>query len=282
MNISEWRDHAMRKLADTTETAALDAELLLAGVLGQSRAWLRSHGDTALSPADRDTLQSWLEQRCDHVPLAYLTGEQAFWTLTLTVTPGTLVPRPETEHLVEQALTRIPPDTPIDVADLGTGSGAVALAIASERPQAQVVATDLSEAALAVARDNAKRLGISNVRFRHGDWFDALPGMRFDVIASNPPYVEAGFTGLDTTLRHEPRDALAAGDDGLDDIRRIVATAGANLRAGGHLLLEHGHRQGPVVSGILLAANFQAVDTIPDLAGHDRITTAQWPGSSPD
>lgn len=272
----------MHKLAEASETAVLDAELLLAGVLGRSRAWLRSHGDTALSPADENTLAHWLEQRCDHVPLAYLTGEQAFWTLTLTVTPGTLVPRPETEHLVEQALVRIPAGAPADVADLGTGSGAVALAIASERPQAQVVATDVSEAALTVARENARRLGISNVRFRHGDWFDALPGMRFDVVASNPPYVEAGFAGLDTTLRHEPRGALAAGADGLDDIRRIAAAAGASLRAGGHLLLEHGHRQGPAVSGILRAANFQSVETTRDLAGHDRITTALWPGSGPD
>ncbi len=278
MNIADWRRAAAARLAEASDTATLDADLLLAGVLGRPRAWLRAHDDETLSAEDLATLSSWLEQRCAHVPLAYLTGEQAFWTLTLTVTPGTLVPRPETEHLVEAALACIPETGPVDVADLGTGSGAVALAIASERPEAQVVATDLSRAALDVACGNAERLGIGNVTFRHGDWFEALPGMRFDVIASNPPYVESGYPGLTDTLRHEPVSALASGPDGLDDIRRIAADAGAYLAPGGHILLEHGHMQGEAVSGILRAARFDAPRTLRDLAGNDRVTVAQWPG----
>ena len=285
MNISEWRRGALRRLADVSDSAALDADLLLSGVLRRPRAWLRAHDDTTIAAADLATLERWLAQRRDHVPLAYLTGEQHFWTLTLTVTPGTLVPRPETEHLVEQALARIPPDTDADVADLGTGSGAVALAIASERPRARVIATDVSRAALDVARGNAARLSIGNVAFRHGDWFDALPDAlprrRFDVIASNPPYVESDYPGLDAALRHEPRSALAAGADGLDDIRRIVAGAGAHLKPRGHLLLEHGHMQAGAVSGILRTARFEAPETYRDLAGNDRVTAATYPGTGP-
>ena len=278
MNIADWRRAAAARLAEASDTATLDADLLLAGVLRRPRAWLRAHEDETLADDDLATLSSWLEQRCEHVPLAYLTGEQAFWTLTLTVTPGTLVPRPETEHLVEQALALIPETGPADVADLGTGSGAIALAIASERPEAHIVATDISRAALDVASGNAQRLGIGNVTFRHGDWFKALPDMRFDVIASNPPYVESGYPGLAGTLRHEPRSALASGPDGLDDIRRIASQAGAHLKPGGHLLLEHGHMQGEAVSGILRAAEFDAPRTVRDLAGNDRVTVARWPG----
>lgn len=275
MNISEWRRHARGTLRDVSDSPERDADLLLSHTLGRNTAWLRAHDEHRLTDAERAALDGELGQRRLGVPMAYLLGEQPFWTLSLRVTRDTLVPRPETEHLVEQALARLPAGCGCRVADLGTGSGAVALAIASERPEVEVVATDRSPAALRVAAENARRLGIGNVQFVAGDWFEPLAGRQFELIASNPPYVEAGFAGLATTLRYEPRSALASGEDGLDDIRRIATRAPAHLAPGGWLVLEHGNRQAAAVSGILRRAGFVDATTYPDLAGHDRITAAR-------
>ena len=250
-----------------------EAELLLMHVLGCSHGWLYAHGSDALPPAAGGRFEELVRRRVAGEPVAYLTGRRGFWTLDLQVGPQTLIPRPETELLVELALERLPAGAPCRVADLGTGSGAIALAIASERPAARVVATDASLAALEVARANAAALGLSRVEFRGGDWFAPLAGECFDLVASNPPYIAAGDPHLARgDLRHEPASALAAGPDGLDDLRALVAAAPAHLHPGGWLLLEHGHDQGPAVRALLRQAGFGEVATAVDLEGRDRVS----------
>ena len=205
--------------------------------------------------------------------MAYITGRQGFWSLELEVTPATLIPRAETELLVELALARLPCDTACSVADLGTGSGAIALAIASERPLAKVVATDASAAALAVAQRNAARLGITHVRFAQGDWLAPLAGQAFDLIVSNPPYIEAADPHLgEGDLRFEPATALASGADGLDAIRRIVHAAPAHLDPGGWLLFEHGWNQGEASRALLAGAGYAEVFTARDLERRERVS----------
>ncbi|MFT4197387.1 MAG: peptide chain release factor N(5)-glutamine methyltransferase [Pseudoxanthomonas sp.] len=250
-----------------------EAEWLLLHVLGRDRAWLFAHADHAPEATQRAAFEALLARRLAGEPVAYLTGRRGFWTLDLEVDPATLIPRPETELLVELALQRLPGDAACAVADLGTGSGAIALAIASERPLAQVTATDASAAALAVARRNATAHGLERVRFVRGDWFAPLRGERFDLVASNPPYIAAGDPHLaQGDLRFEPAAALAAGADGLDDIRRIVAQAPAHLRPRGWLLLEHGHEQGAAVRALLVAAGLAEVATCRDLEARERVT----------
>jgi release factor glutamine methyltransferase len=253
-----------------------DAQWLLAHVLGRPRSWLFAFGDHAVAADEAARYEALVARRAAGEPVAYLTGRRGFWRFDLEVTPATLVPRPETERLVELALERLPAGSDLRVADLGTGSGAIALALASERPMARVVATDASEAALAVARRNAEMLGLRNVGFRRGDWFDCLGGERFDLVASNPPYIEAGDPHLDA-LRHEPAAALASGADGLDAIRTIARDAPAHLVAGGWLLLEHGWRQGEAVRALLAHAGFVDVATLRDLEGRDRVTLGRIP-----
>lgn len=257
---------------------AADADLLLAHALGRSRAWLLAHGGDAVAAADAAGFAALVERRAAGEPVAYLTGSRGFWSLDLAVTPATLVPRPETESLVELALERIPRDAEARIADLGTGSGAIALAIAKERPRARVVATDASAEALSVARDNAKRNAIGNVEFRHGDWFAPLEGETFDLVASNPPYIALGDPHLrQGDLRFEPATALSSGSDGLDAIRTIARDAPAHLRAGGWLLLEHGWEQGEAVRALLREAGFVQIATERDLEGRDRVTLGRQP-----
>lgn len=250
-----------------------EAEQLLLHVLGRDRAWLFAHGDDPLPASGAATLDAWLARRASGEPLAYLLGRRGFWTLDLQVSPATLIPRPETERLVELALERLPDDRPLRVADLGTGSGAIALALASERPLAQVVATDLSGDALQVAQANAETNRIANVAFRQGSWLAPLAGQRFDLIASNPPYIADGDPHLmQGDLRYEPPAALSSGADGLDAIREIVAKAPAYLLPGGWLLLEHGWDQGEAIRALLLAAGFVDVATETDIEQRDRVT----------
>ena len=258
----------------------LDAQLLLAHVLGQPRVWLLAHDDAALSDAQAARHAALCRQRADDVPLAYLTGEREFHGLPLAVGPGVLVPRPETEHLVDWALELLRDRTAARVADLGTGSGAIALAIARACPQARVTAVERSPQALSIARGNGRSLGLA-VDWREGSWWQPLQGERFDVIVSNPPYIADGDAHLDA-LRHEPRSALSAGPEGLDDLRRIVEGAPAHLVAGGWLLLEHGHDQGAAVRALLAGTDWDTVSTRPDLAGLDRCTGARLKsGTSP-
>ncbi|PNS07529.1 protein-(glutamine-N5) methyltransferase [Lysobacter silvestris] len=251
----------------------VDAEWLLLHVVDRPRTWLFTHGDDVATAQQVAGFEALVQRRAHGEPVAYVTGRRGFWTLDLDVTPATLIPRAETELLVELALQRLPSDRPSRVADLGTGSGAIALAIASERPRAHVIASDASIDALKVAAGNAKRLAIANVEFRHGEWFVPLQGERFDLIASNPPYISEGDPHLgEGDLRHEPASALSSGSDGLDDIRIIVANAPAHLHGGGWLLLEHGYDQGDRVRALLEQAGFTDVATQRDLEDRDRVT----------
>ena len=255
----------------------VDAALLLAHAAGRSRSWLYAHGDEEAGGDVAARYAGLVQRRVAGEPVAYLTGRRGFRHLELRVTPATLVPRPETELLVELSLARLPPRQAGRIADLGTGSGAIALAIASERPQASVVASDASAAALDVARANATELGIANVEFREGDWFAPLAGERFDLIASNPPYIALGDPHLgEGDLRFEPAAALSSGSDGLDAIRIIAAGAAAHLQAGGWLLLEHGLEQGAAVRALLSNAGFEAVSTAQDLESRDRVTLGRY------
>jgi len=249
-----------------------DAELLLAHVLGKSRSWLYAHSDDALADDIATGYAQILDRRIAGEPLAYLTGRKGFWRFELKVTPDTLVPRPETELLVELALAHLPRDRPVRVADLGTGSGAIALAIAYERPLAHVVAIDASAAALDVARENAKALRLSNVEFRLGDWCMPLAGDTFDVIASNPPYISLGDLHLED-LRYEPASALTSGHDGLDAIRAILRDAAFHLVPGGALFVEHGYRQGAKVRALFDAAHLRDVETANDVEKRERVTS---------
>lgn len=275
----DWRRRAAVALAAVSESPALDADLLLALALDRPRAWLMAHGDAPVTPALGRTLAALVARRLDREPMAYLTGKREFWSLEFDVTRDTLVPRPETELLVERALALLPPDATVRVADLGTGTGAIAVALAVERPRADIVATDASAGALAVARANAARHGAANVECIESDWWSALAGRHFDLVVTNPPYVEASDPGFDGDLRHEPRAALASGDDGLDDIRRIAAGLPAALADGGTVLIEHGHMQAAAVAGILGGFGFAAIRVHRDLAGHARVTEARRTGA---
>ncbi len=253
----------------------VDAEWLLLHALGRSRGWLLAHADDPLPTDVQMAYAALVERRAAGEPVAYLIGTQGFWSLELEVTPATLIPRPETELLVELALQHLPRDCSASVVDLGTGSGAIALAIAHERPQLVVTATDASSEALAVARRNAERLGMANVSFLHGDWLAPLAHRRFKLIVSNPPYIEAADPHLaQGDLRFEPASALASGADGLDDIRRIVRDARAHLQPGGWLLFEHGWNQGDAARALLAEAGYSEVFTAQDLERRDRVSGA--------
>jgi release factor glutamine methyltransferase len=257
----------------------IDAEILLLHVLGKPRSWLIAHADDVLDMDVQTAYALLVERRVAGEPVAYIIGRRGFWSFELEVTPATLIPRPETELLVELALARLPHEAGAAVADLGTGSGAIALAMAHERPGARVVATDASTEALAVAQRNALRLDVRNVTFMQGDWLTPLAGQRFNLIVSNPPYIEAADPHLGQgDLRFEPPDALASGGDGLDAIRRIVGDARGHLEVGGWLLFEHGWNQGEAARALLRAAGYADVMTVRDLEQRDRVSGGCWRG----
>jgi len=259
---------------------ATDARWLLAHACGRSQTWLFAHGRDPAPHEVVDRFEALVARRVAGEPVAYLTGVRGFFGFDLAVSPATLIPRPETELLVDLALARLPARG-ARVVDLGTGSGAIALAIARERPDADVLATDASAAALAVARANAATLGLSHVRFAHGDWYAPLNGTRVDLIASNPPYIEDGDPHLTQgDLRFEPAAALSSGADGLDAIRVLAAGAIAHLEPGGWLLVEHGLRQGAAVRALLVEAGLVEVDTVRDLEARDRATLGRAPGAA--
>jgi release factor glutamine methyltransferase len=259
--------------------ARLEAQILLGHTLGQARAWLIAHADDAPTPAQAGQFFALLQRRLGGEPVAYLLGEREFYGLAFRVTPAVLIPRPETELLVELALARMPAGHPCRVLDLGTGSGAVAVALALQRPAAEIIAVDQSAAALAVAEDNAARLGTHNLRFLHGDWYAPLGESRFELIVSNPPYIAAADPHLaQGDLRFEPAVALASGADGLDDIRAIIRGAAAHLQSGGWLLFEHGYDQAAACRQLLVQAGFQQVASAADLAGIERVSYGQWAG----
>lgn len=253
----------------------LDAQMLLCALLAQPRSWLLAH-DTDPLPLDTAArFTDLVARRAAGEPVAYLLGDKEFYGLSLRVGPGVLVPRPDTETLVDWALDVLPADPPTRVLDLGTGSGAIALAIRSRRPHASLTAVDASPEALAIAADNARQLQLP-LELIQGSWFGPLGTRRFGLIVSNPPYIAEGDPHL-PALRFEPRQALTAGPDGLDDLRLITAQAGAHLEPGGWLLLEHGYDQADAVQALLRAAGFTAVGTRHDLAGQPRCTGGQRP-----
>ena len=265
-----------RRRLEPAAAASLEAELLLLHVLGVKRAWLYANGDA--SPAEDQALafRALVERRQNGEPIAYLTGGREFWSLPLKITPDVLIPRPETELLVEVALEHLPENQPRRVVDLGTGSGAVALAIASERPACEVHATDVSEAALKVARDNGDALLSGRVAFHLGSWFEPLQG-KFHLIVSNPPYVSLGDPHLEQgDCRFEPRTALTPGPGGLEAIRNIAREAVRHIQPGGTLAFEHGYDQGKECREILEGLGYVDVETRQDLEGRDRVTLGSW------
>ncbi len=272
MNITAALQQAKQKID------SIDAEALLAHVLDKNRSYFRTWPEREIESQPLEQFQQLVTRRAAGEPLAYLTGWREFWSLLLQVSPATLIPRPDTELLVEQALKIIPADANWQIADLGTGSGAIALAIASERPNCHVVATDISTAALAVAQANAQRLNINNVEFRQGSWHEALKdGEQFQLIASNPPYIDADDKHLQHDgLPHEPLNALTPGTDGLAAIRTITKQMKKHLCPPGWLLLEHGYDQGQAVRELLNQHDYSEPHTQKDLSNNDRLTLATF------
>ena len=258
--------------------ARLDCEVLLAGVLDRDRAWLYAHPEAAVDSACAADFNALVLRRESGYPLAYLTGWKEFWSLRLTVDRHTLIPRPETEHLVEAALALVGKDETLNILDLGTGTGAIAIALASERPRASVTATDVSRQALSLAAENAASHGLPKLRFVLSDWFSGLGRQRFDLIICNPPYVETGDPGFTSgEIRHEPRLALDGGPRGLDAYRRVIPEAVRHLAGKGYLLMEHGHAQGAAVRELFRHCHYLEITTTRDYAGHERITRASCP-----
>ncbi len=265
--------HATKKLvASGSETARLDAELLLCHVLQKPRSFLFTWPDKTLDKGQQSLFCALIQRRSEGVPVAYLTGEKFFWNLQLTVNEHVLIPRPDTELMVELALSRPVPDNGI-VADLGTGTGAIALAMASQKPHWQVLAIDNSEQALHMAKANARRNHIHSVQFFLGNWCEPLAGKQLHMIVTNPPYIREDDPHLkEGDVRFEPLSALISGVDGLDDIRRIIQASASLLLPGGWLLIEHGYEQGKAVAQLLEAQGFSSVNTQKDLAGLERVT----------
>jgi release factor glutamine methyltransferase len=278
--IARLVDEGIARLQRVADDPRHEAEILLGAALGRTRAWIMAHPDERVLDCEAtDRYESHVTRRSHGEPVAYVLGEKEFWSLPLEVTPDVLIPRPETELVVELALTHLPRDQEVRVLDLAAGSGAIALALARELPRAAVVGTDLSAAAIAVARRNAQRLGLANVLFRTGHWFDPVAEERFDLIASNPPYIAETDARVEPAVRRfEPHAALFAGTDGLEALRVITGAAGRHLSPGGWLVVEHGDRQGPAVRELLSVAGFADVATHADLAGLDRCTEGRWPG----
>jgi release factor glutamine methyltransferase len=269
-------DEGAARLRRVSDDPRREAEVLLAAALGRTRAWLLAHPEERILDCDAtDRYESYVTRRAIGEPIAYILGEKEFWSLALRVTPDVLVPRPETELVVERALVHLPPERDARVLDLATGTGAIALAIAHERPACRVVGTDVAAAAIEVAAANARRLGLANAQFRVGNWYDAAGEETFDLIACNPPYVADGDPQLAWQVRrHEPPQALFSGPTGLESLEVVIDGAPAHLAPGGWLVLEHGTTQGDAVRSMLRAAGFSEVATFRDFAAHERCTEA--------
>jgi release factor glutamine methyltransferase len=274
LRIDAALEDATRRLEAVSDSARLDAELLLARAIDMPRSYLFAHPEDELDELAAERFEQALGRRIDGEPMAYITGSREFWSLELMVTPATLVPRPETELLVDLALREIPRNADWQVLDLGTGSGAIALAIARERSLCRLTATDISADTLAVAEQNARQLDIPDIEFLAGDWTEPVVGRIFNVIVSNPPYVCAGDTALEA-LRREPQQALVAGDDGLDAIRVLARDCGSLLAPGGVLLIEHGAEQQDAVADLLHEHGWSGVTCHKDYGGLPRVTVAR-------
>lgn len=275
MNFQHWLREAISQL-HVSDSPRRDAEILLEYVTGKGRTWILAFGETELTDAQRQQLAALLARRRRGEPIAHLIGEREFWSLPLFVSPATLIPRPDTECLVEQALARLPAAS-CRILDLGTGTGAIALALASERPDCDVTAVDRMPEAVALAQRNATRHAITNVRILQSDWFSALAGNRFEMIVSNPPYIDEQDPHLSQgDVRFEPLTALVAGDQGMADIKHIIERARAVLMPEGMLLLEHGWQQGTAVRDAFVRAGYHDVETCRDYGDNERVTLGRW------
>ncbi|NOZ51862.1 MAG: peptide chain release factor N(5)-glutamine methyltransferase [Gammaproteobacteria bacterium] len=274
--IQQALSDARQQLSPTLEAASLEAEILLGHVLQQSRAQLYTWPHKPISDSQLSSYKALLARRFAGEPIAYIVGFREFWDLPLRVSPATLIPRPETERLVEISLELIPTDKTWHVADLGTGTGAIAIAIAKHRPRSQVVATDISIEALTIAQQNATQLKIPNLQFKNGAWCQPLKGMFFDLIVSNPPYITKNDPHLKQgDLRYEPALALTSGQNGLQDITNIVQSAPTILKNGGWLLLEHGFNQGDSVTNLLSMNNYKNISKYHDYEYRERASLGQ-------
>lgn len=276
--ISDLLDDAATRLAEISESSRLDAEILLGRAIDMPRSYLFAHPEDVPDDAAVARFEETVSRRLTGVPMAYIMGTREFWSMELMVTPATLVPRPETEILVDRALGQIPRQAEYRILDLGTGSGAIALALAKERPLSQVVAVDVSADALAVAEQNARHLDLCNVEFRHGDWTGPVCGETFDLIVSNPPYVANDDPAM-AALRHEPEGALTAGADGLDAIRILADRCRDVIAPGAALFVEHGSDQEAEVRSLLAANDWAEIECHPDYAGLPRVTAARSPAA---
>lgn len=275
MEFQHWLRQAASELS-ASESPKRDAEILLEFVTGKARTYLLAFGETQLSAEQEAQLATLLARRKSGEPVAHLVGEREFWSLPLYVSPATLIPRPDTECLVEQALSRLPAQA-CRILDLGTGTGAIALALASERPDCEVTAVDVMPDAVALAQRNVARLGFPNVTVLQSSWFSALDNRTFGMIVSNPPYIDEHDPHLTQgDVRFEPLTALVATNEGLADIVHIVTTSRQHLLPGGWLLVEHGWTQGDAVRDVFIAAGYRAVETCCDYGGNDRLTLGQW------
>lgn len=276
-NIKSALTESASTLSSISDSALLDAEVLLCLALNQPRSHLRAWPDKPLQPEQLAAFTALLTQRQQGTPIAYITGNREFWSRDFLVTPDVLIPRPDTELLIELSLKLIPADEPAKIIDLGTGSGIIAITLAAERPQAQVIATDLNLAALHIARANADKHLITSVEFYHSDWFTDVPDSKFNLIISNPPYIAEDDSHLQQgDVRFEPQSALLAAEQGLANIRTIAETARYYLEPCGHLLIEHGYNQQQQVQSLFKDLHYDKVQTYSDLSGQPRATYGQW------
>lgn len=279
MTYQAWLKQAIARLRES-ESPRRDAEILLGHVTGKTRTFILAFDETQLTPTEQDALARLLARRERGEPVAHLVGVREFWSLPLFVSAATLIPRPDTECLVEQALARLPA-APCTVLDLGTGTGAIALALASERPDCHITGVDFIADAVELAKKNAAQLAINNATFMQSNWFSALAGQQFAMIVSNPPYIDEQDVHLSQgDVRFEPKTALVAADNGLADLALIIREGRQSLLPGGYMLLEHGWRQGEAVRTLFTEAGYQQAETCRDYGDNDRLTLAVWPGAT--
>lgn len=275
--IADWLESAEQRLLLTSESPRLDAEVLLAHSLGQSRSHLRAWPEKILTVTESEQFQALVELRYQGTPVAYLLGEREFWSRSFKVNDSVLIPRPDTELIVELALDLLAARQNCKVIDLGTGSGIIAITLAAERPNDQVIASDMSKAALALAAENAVNLKIGNIQFKESNWFEQIDEYDFDMVISNPPYIAADDPHLEEgDVRFEPKQALISPAQGLYDIRLLADQSRQHLKAGAYILIEHGYQQQLEVQAILQHFDFKNIITHCDLAGNPRVTLGQW------
>mgnify|MGYP000032360680 CR=1 FL=1 len=278
MTIAELLTASRQRLADVSDSASLDSELLLCHCLNKNRTYLRAWSDKVVAADVLARFEGLLARRAGGEPVAYIMGERGFWTLDLQVSPATLIPRPETELLVETVLSLLADRDTAKVIDLGTGTGAIALALASERPNWQLLGCDVQAEAIALAERNRQRYQLANIELVHSSWFSAIEPQRFDAIVSNPPYIDAADPHLHQgDVRFEPRSALVADKQGMADIEHIACASLSFLAPGGYLLFEHGYQQALAVQACLAAEGFVEINTLQDLSGLDRVTLGRAP-----